>query len=443
MTEERVGEFIERERLLNRDGLHLVALSGGPDSVCLLLVLQQLGYSVEAVHCNFHLRGDESDRDEAFVSELCRRRGVELHLTHFDTLAYAEMHKVSVEMAARELRYSYFEQLRRDIGADSVCVAHHQDDNIETVLMNMLRGTGLRGLQGIQPKRGCIVRPLLCISRREIEQWLAERGQDYVTDSTNLEPGAVRNRLRLDVIPRLREVFPRAPENILTTAHFAREALRVYDDAVAASLQRLLRRGDDSIDISELLREPSAESVLHAWLSPAGFSSATVVQICSMLPRMEAGREWSSATHSVVSHGGRLLLAEAAGEERRPLLIPEPGTYVYDVKATFRVAIAEGQHIERGNDMVCCADADRVTFPLTVRRVREGDRFHPLGMKGTKLVSDFLTGLHLPLTVKRRQLAVCDATGDIVWIAGRRMDDTKKVTDSTAATLVVGLESTP
>lgn len=446
MIVKRIGFFIEQGRLLSRDGLHLVAVSGGADSVCLLLVLRELGYRVEAVHCNFHLRGAESDRDEAFVKELCASKDIELHLTHFDTRAYAALHKVSMEMAARELRYHYFEQLRRDIGAETICVAHHQDDNAETVLMNLLRGTGLRGLQGIQPRRGFIVRPLLCVSRRDIEQWLKVRGQHYVTDSTNMVADVVRNKLRLDIIPRLHEVFPRATANILTTARFAGEALRVYDDAVTARLSLLLRRSStvgnasERCSIEELLQEPSPEAILFEWLSPAGFTSATVVQLCSMLPRLESGREWSSATHTLVSHSGFLVLEKKDGG-LSPLHIPEPGTYVCGGRMKLRISFASGQHIERGNALVCCADAHTVTFPLTVRRVRPGDRFRPLGMKGTKLVSDFLTDLHLPLTEKRRQLAVCDARGYIVWLVGRRMDDTKKVTAETAVTLRISVDT--
>jgi len=210
---EIVRQFIERQHLLDRQGLHLAAVSGGADSVCLLLVLKALSYRVEAVHCNFHLRGDESQRDEAFVKRLCQQTGTELHLTHFDTTTYAELHHVSIEMAARELRYHYFEQLRHDIGADTICVAHHQDDSAETILMNMVRGTGLRGMQGIQPQRGHIVRPLLCVDRKQIEEWLKQRGQDYVTDSTNLVPDIVRNQLRLNVIPQLEKACPQAKAN--------------------------------------------------------------------------------------------------------------------------------------------------------------------------------------------------------------------------------------
>lgn len=462
--EKRVSAFIEREGLLDRSSLHLVAVSGGADSVCLLLLLKNLSYRVEAVHCNFHLRGEESDRDEAFVAALCRDNGVELHLAHFDTHTYATLHHVSIEMAARELRYSYFEQLRRDTGASSVCVAHHSDDNVETVLMNILRGTGLRGLQGIQPRRDSIVRPLLCVSRKEIEQWLSLQGQTYVTDSTNKVADVVRNKLRLEIIPRLSDIFPQAADNILSTARFASQALRVYDHAIGERLSQLQRSrqhfqvighasqrdnqaansvssmeeepSQTSIDIGELLREPSAEALLFEWLNPAGFSSHTVMQIASVLPSVASGREWTSATHTLITHDGQLLLSKTTGEPKT-MTIPEPGTYIYDEETKYSFTLLPNCHIERGDILTCCADAATVAFPLTLRPVRQGDRFRPLGMKGSRLVSDFLTDLHLPLTAKRRQMVLCDATGKIVWIVGRRMDDTHKVTPQTEETLVI------
>lgn len=435
--EKRVSDFILRHHLLDPDVLHLVALSGGADSVCLLLLLLRLGYRVEAMHCNFHLRGEESDRDEAFVESLCQDKGVPLHLAHFDTRAYADLHHVSIEMAARELRYSWFEQLRRDLGAATICVAHHSDDNVETILMNLLRGTGLRGLQGIQPRRGHIVRPLLCVSREEIEQWLHEQGQPFVTDSTNTVADVVRNKLRLDIIPRLKDVFPQANSNILSTAHLVSEALRVYDHAISEQL-RLIAGDGSSISIDELLHEPSPESLLFEWLSPKGFSSHTILQLSQMLPTISSGREWSSATHTLVCHSGRLLLS-AIEEQRGPLLIPEPGTYVYDDKTKLRLTIHEGQHIERDNPNVCCADASTIAFPLELRHIRQGDRFRPLGMKGTRLVSDFLTDLHLSIIDKRRQLVLCDAHGNIIWLIGRRMDDRFKVTKKTTKSQIFSI----
>ena len=184
----KIAHFIAQQKLLEKDKKYIVALSGGADSVCLLLVLQKLGYDIEAAHCNFKLRGTEADRDEQFCIELCKKHDIKIHLAHFDTNFYAISHKISIEMAARELRYSYFENLRRDICADAVCVAHHQNDCAETVILNLIRGTGIHGLAGIQSRRDNIIRPLLCVSRDEIECFLKEEGQEYMTDSTSTPP---------------------------------------------------------------------------------------------------------------------------------------------------------------------------------------------------------------------------------------------------------------
>ena len=228
----KVEEYIRRYKLLDISQLYLVALSGGSDSVALLLLLREAGYQVHAAHCNFHLRGAESDRDEHFCVDLCKQLGVELHRAHFDTSEYAALHKVSIEMAARELRYRWFDQLCDDIGAAGVCVAHHRDDLVETVLLNIVRGTGLRGLTGIQPRNGRVLRPLLCVSRAEIETYLAERGQAYVTDSTNLEADVLRNKVRLQVLPLLRELNPAVSENIYRMAENVKEAQTVLDAIV-------------------------------------------------------------------------------------------------------------------------------------------------------------------------------------------------------------------
>ena len=228
----RVERYIDKHGLLSKDDLHLVAVSGGADSVALLIVLQSMGYRVEAVHCNFQLRGEESLRDELFVKNLCYIKNIPLHIIHFDTKIYAELHQVSIEMAARELRYRYFKQLRQDVGAADVCVAHHRDDTVETVLLNLVRGTGLRGLTGIHPRNGYILRPLLCVSRQEIEAYLKAKGQEYVTDSTNLEADVQRNVIRLKVLPLLKELNPAVAENIQRTAENLVEAQQVLDAVV-------------------------------------------------------------------------------------------------------------------------------------------------------------------------------------------------------------------
>ena len=217
---DKVTAFIEKHQLMNPDKLYLVALSGGRDSVALLLILRELGYRIEAVHCNFMLRGEESMRDEQFCRDLCLRINVPFHTVHFDTRAYSALHKVSIEMAARDLRYAHFKKLCGDIHAAGVCVAHHMDDSVETILLNLLRGTGIHGLTGIAPRRDNILRPLLGVRRKELEDYLAFHGQEYVDDSTNFVPDVNRNRLRLSVFPLLREINPAFVENIYRCAGY-------------------------------------------------------------------------------------------------------------------------------------------------------------------------------------------------------------------------------
>ena len=432
MMTERIRQFIESHQLLDSEGLCLVALSGGADSVCLLLVLLYLGYRVEAVHCNFKLRGDESDRDERFVEELCQQQHVALHKVHFDTKAYAQLHHVSIEMAARQLRYAYFEQLRNDLGAQAVCVAHHQDDSVETILMNLVRGTGIHGLTGIKPCQGHVVRPLLCVSRQEITSWLESRGQAYVTDSSNLVPDVVRNKLRLLVMPQLMAVNSSAQANILSTARRLAEAGRVLDAAVSQQLASLVE--GDGIDIERLLLQPSAEMLLYEWLTPCGFSPATIEDIAHRLPHAQAGCQWRSASHLLAVHRGLLLLSPLP--QPMPVLrIPEPGTYVVGTMR-LRLRLCEGRTIQRQSN-VASLDADRVTFPLTLRPAEAGDRFQPYGMKGTKLVSDYLTDRHVPPAQKLTQQVLVDASGQIVWLVGQRPDARFCIHDTTVRTLQV------
>ena len=270
----KVASFIKENSLLDKDRKHIVALSGGADSVALLLLLRSLGYDVDAAHCNFHLRGDESRRDEEFCVSLCKTCGVELHRIHFDTREYASLHKVSIEMAARDLRYSYFRQLCRDIDAQSVCVAHHEDDNVETILLNITRGTGLNGLTGMSPRNGLVVRPLLCVDRSEIERYLAAVGQDYVTDSTNLVADVQRNKLRLNVIPVLEDVNPAVKANILNMARWMAEAQHVVDASVESAAGCVeWKDGQATVSISQLRSFPSVEYFLWNLLSRYGFNS--------------------------------------------------------------------------------------------------------------------------------------------------------------------------
>ena len=428
-----------------RGRLFLVALSGGADSVCLLMAMKRLGYTIEAIHCNFHLRGVESDRDEEFCKQLCEREQIPFHTVHFDTKTYAELHKVSIEMAARELRYNYFEQLRKSIDAEAVLVAHHRNDAVETLLMNLIRGTGIHGLQGIKPHNGNIIRPLLCVSRKEIVEWLQEIGQDYVTDSTNLEDDVTRNKLRLNIIPLLEEINPAASENIAKTALRMVEAGKVFDASMNSLIEEITHGSTDdwiSIDKEKLQAAPSKEYALHAILSPYHFSPAQIEEI-ALSDYSQSGKSWESSTHQLVVDRNALLLRKKDENEPRPFRIPETGTYVISETKdkTERISIKsvvvdDVFKISRERDTVTL-DADKVRFPLTVRRVETGDRFIPFGMKGSKLVSDYLTDRQKNAFEKQSQLVMLDADDHVLWLVGERPDARCCITSDTINALVV------
>ena len=443
----KVADFIAKHGLLTSDGLHLVALSGGADSVALLLVLKQLDYRIEAVHCNFHLRGEESDRDEDFVKSLCQKHKIHLHLIHFETAEYASVHQVSIEMAARQLRYQYFEQLRQDIGAETICVAHHRDDAVETLLMNLMRGAGIHGLTGIHPKNGAVVRPLLGVSRQDIEAYLRQQDQSYVTDSTNLQPDMLRNKIRLQLLPLVEDIYPGATDNIARSAHYLSEAEKVYNAEIARETEST--RGLAPVcevheahgacplcaDVSDILSAPSPLCALHERLSPLGFNRDQIEQILASLPG-ESGRVFTSSTHTLVIDRHSIIV-EPIREPMKPLIIPEPDLYRLDETAKIRVEQLNKETGISRDPQIATLDASKVRFPLTLRPVQEGDRFQPFGMKGQKLVSDFLTDLKQNILEKRRQLVVTDASGTIVWLVGLRIADPFRITDATTSILSI------
>ena len=419
----KVSAYINKHKLLNANDLYIVALSGGADSVALLLLLKEGGFNVHAAHCNFLLRGSESDRDEAFCVDLCRQLGVELHRAHFATREYAEAHKVSVEMAARELRYNWFEQLRKDIGAVGICVAHHRDDSVETVLLNMIRGTGLRGLTGIQPRNGYVLRPLLCVSRDEIEHFLAKRGQKYVIDSTNLETDVKRNKVRLQVLPLLRTLNPAVSDNIQRMVENVAEAQIVLDSLLDNFKKH------NTLELSELDKYGSSEYVIYEWLKNYGFNGTQARQVLEA----ETGKIMSSSQGYDVLKDRERLIIERTLKPFNPMRIPEEGMYVLDEK--MRLSLRKCAAYVSKKPFVATFDAQKVVFPLTVRRVEEGDWMIPFGMRGRKLLSDLMTDRKMTVFEKRRQLVVVDAQDVIVWAVGLRIADSVAVAETTQSVL--------
>ena len=450
----KVKRFIASEHLLRVDALYLVALSGGADSVALLLCLKELGYRVEAVHCNFHLRGEESLRDEQFCEELCQREDIPLHKAHFDTQAYADLHKVSIEMAARELRYRYFFQLKEALGADGVCVGHHKEDSVETILINLVRGTGLNGLMGIRPRNNDVIRPLLCVSRQDIEDYLRQHAVSFVTDSTNLVDDVVRNKIRLNVLPQLSEINPSVTDAILTTANHLSEVDAIVQESLKSALGKAvsfinpvtqvclnsLSNEPFQLDLSVVRAFPSPSYFLFHVLKPLGFSSSQIAEMVSHLDG-QIGQLWYSSTHELTHDRGFFMVLPREEAEPREFVIPETGRYVYDehlsLRLTERTLLPSADASYSKNPLIVDLDAASIRFPLTLRRVAEGERFTPLGMRGTQLVSDFLTNLKRNRFEKRNQLVLLDATGTILWVLGLRINDRFKLTPQSSSCLQI------
>lgn len=419
MNKQRIALYIDRNKLFSPKDKILVALSGGADSVALLRLLLALGYACEAAHCNFHLRGAESDRDETFVRRLCKEHQIPLHVIHFETEREAEERHISIEMAARELRYAWFEKTRREYGITVVAVAHHQDDSIETLLLNLIRGTGINGLRGIQPKNGNIVRPLLCLSREEIIGYLQDIRQDYVTDSTNLQDEFTRNKIRLNLLPMMQEINPSVKESILKTAQHLNDAAVIYNKGIEEAKQRTLTK--EGINIQALQKEPTPETILFEILRPLGFNASQVKDIYRALEG-QSGKVFSSAGWQVIKDR-ELLLISPIQKAAKPVLEMKEHVYTKDF-------------IIPRDKNIACFDADKLLHPLSLRLWQHGDTFIPFGMKGKKKVSDYLTDRKFSLLRKEQQWVLC-CGDDIIWLIGERTDNRFKVDEKTERALVV------
>ncbi|MFY9363086.1 MAG: tRNA lysidine(34) synthetase TilS [Dysgonamonadaceae bacterium] len=431
---EKVRSYIKENRLLKPDDRVIVGLSGGMDSMTLIDVLLSLGYNCMAVHCNFHLRGEESERDAAFVEQWCESAKVGLVSVDFDTYRYAAEHKISIEMAARELRYKWFEDIRKEHHADAIAVAHHRDDLAETVLLNLIRGTGIRGLSGISPKNNSIVRPLLGISRDEIEAYVDERKLPFIFDSSNSDDAFVRNFLRLNVIPLLEKINPSVKNSIYRTAQHVGEARKIYDFYVENQKKAIFT--DNRIDIDKLKTTLSPATMLFEILSPFGFNASVIEDICQCLDSIP-GKVFYSNDYRLIKDRKDLILDKISDENfsQREYAIDKVSQEITD-PIRLKISFLSGNITINKDARFLYADADKLSFPLTLRKWQPGDWFIPFGMKGRKKLSDFFTDRKFSLPDKENAW-VLTSDEDIVWVVGERSDDRFKITESTENVLVM------
>ena len=435
--EEETLRYIHKHMPAVCGGKILVAVSGGADSVALLRVLAAIGCDCIAAHCDFHLRGDESDRDEAFVRALCHNIGIKLQCTGFDVEAYKKSHGVSTEMACRELRYEWFERQRASTGCAFIAVAHHRDDNIETFFLNLVRGSGITGLAGIKPCNGKIVRPLLGSGRNEIINYLETLGQDYVTDSTNLENDYARNKVRNVLLPEISRLFPSALAGIELTLDNLQGDYAVWRGAVDDFKRDAVEDcGHAYIKIDRLKLAASADpaTLLNALLSRYGFNG-------------EQTKAIASASRVGAVFESKEYIAEV-GRNEISVFSPESfsNADTYNLSEADRIEKEKGILIEIVDNSpefefdrsgkTAYFDADATGDRLTVRHWRQGDRFRPFGMKGTKKLSDYFNDRKFSL-MQKLSAPIVEMQGRIVWIVGERAADDFRVTPSSRRILTM------
>lgn len=437
MLQQNTHAYITKHRLFGTTDSLLVAFSGGADSVALLHILLTLGYKVAAAHVNFNLRGEEANADEEFCRAFCAENKIPFHHTSFDTKAIAKTEGESLQMAARRLRYTWFDALCKTHNYHYVAVGHHANDNAETFFINLSRKTGLNGLTGIKPANGIIVRPLLFASRQVIETYLTQHNLPYRTDSSNQNTKYQRNYIRHKVLPALEKQNPAFVPNLIDTMGLLNDSYIVLKKHITETLEAFLteENGAYYLPISELEKLQPLQPYLFEWLAPFNFNSTQIAEIAAHISN-GSGATYQSGTHTLYRDRTHLILAEN---------IPDTTTQVFTlgkdlitshlnfglkaevIQNTSKINLKQPPHI-------LLADYNSLQWPLTIRTPQRGDRMQPFGMKGFKLLSDLFNNAKYT-ALKKQQAKLVVSSNDIVWVAGLRSDARFAVTPKTTQIL--------
>ena len=441
---QRFQQHLAENNLFAPDDRMLLTVSGGVDSMVMLALFAASGYRVGVAHCNFQLRGREGDEDEELVAETAARLGVPYYNRRFDTLGEMERTGESMEMAARRLRYTWFEELCASEGYSAIAVAHQADDSVETFFINLLRGTGLRGLTGITQQRGRIVRPLLFATRKEIVEYAVANRIAYREDSSNRSTKYLRNKIRLGLIPRIREINPKF------TALMQRNVARLSEAQrfITAAIEKIRRtaveshEGIDTIYPDRFDREFPRNFVLYELLnSEYGFKGDVVDALTKALDEGVSGRRFYAREWVACTDRGTVVVSRITADDDCLVEIPREAMRAYAGNAVLYfehrdIGLVESFGVPPHEAQL---DADRLTWPLRLRRWREGDWFIPFGMTGRKKLSDFLIDEKVSVMEKQRQFVLLSGE-EIVWVVGRRIDDRYRLTDETENVLCIHRE---
>jgi len=422
---------------LIRETKILVAASGGLDSMALLHLFHLSGFSIEVAHCNFNLRGEESNGDEQFVKETCDSLDISFHCKHFDTEKYAQDNGVSIQMAARDLRYAWFEEVRSANNIDFIATAHHQDDQIETILLNLSRGTGLKGMHGILAKHQYIIRPLLFCDRQTLESWMEEKAYLHREDSSNSSVKYSRNKIRHQVLPVLKEINPSLSNTFQqNTERFGASEKNLSFLYEKERKYLFLLKGDEHhLVLAELKKYPSPIDVIFHFISEYGFNDwKAIEQILSAA----SGKMISSETHLLLKDREVLVLRAKQTLAQDSYLIEE-GVDSIEVPLSMEISSKDLNNFQLEKDPKQAAlDFDKLTFPLVLRHWQNGDVFHPLGMKGKKKLSDFFIDKKMSLFEKENTWILC-SNNQIVWLVGYRIDERFKLVENSQKVYLVKL----
>ncbi len=439
----RFTEFIKRENLFQPKDRLLIAVSGGVDSVVLCELCKQSKFDFVIAHCNFQLRGEESERDEAFVKQLGVKYGVEVFVKKFDTKEYTALTKKGIQEAARDLRYEWFNQLSIDNYQLTIATAHHANDNIETLLMNFFKGTGINGLHGILPKQGKIVRPLLFAQKEELKQFAEENKLQFVEDSSNITDKYTRNYFRNQLIPDLQKVFPSVEENLINNISRFREVEILYKQSVELHKKKLIEQqgSEVHIPILKLLKSIPLSTIVYEIIKDFDFTAPQTEEVIALL-NSETGKYIQSSTHRIIKNRNWLILSPNQSIIAENILIEKD-----DKEIVFRDGVINIKTVSSDNYQLSSAssiaqlDEKEIIFPLLLRKWKQGDYFYPLGMNKKKKLSRFFIDQKLSL-IEKENSWVIEMNKKIIWIVGRRIDDRFKITNKTKNILSINLTVT-
>jgi tRNA(Ile)-lysidine synthase len=433
----RFLDYSEQNRLFSKEAKILLAVSGGIDSMVMAGLFREAGINHAIAHCNFTLRGTESDGDEKFVSDYATKYGIPFYAKKFDTVAFCAEKGISVQMAARELRYSWFDKTVAEEGFDAVSVAHNLNDNAETFLINLLRGTGLNGLTGMSPRHGNVIRPLLFATRDEIAAYAIENRITFREDSSNSQTKYIRNRLRNRVIPELLGVNARSLAAITATMEHLNSSAAIIGACLDDIRKSVFRTSGDDItaDVSALSALRPEGPFMFELFRKYGLSPGQTRDLLALL-ESPTGKYITTSSHRILRDRNRLIItARKEGQEPAYSFASLDEMSLSGLYSDITV-IGQGNDPLPSGNLTACLDLDLLKFPLTVRRWKPGDRFSPLGMTGMKKISDFLTDLKLPLTSKEKVMLLLSGD-DVVWVMGYRIDNRYRVAPATGKILLI------